>query len=314
MHGAVAEDVTDGAGEMVAADRFQRMADEFARRRLLHQDDRIELQLFALREVTLGKETDRHDVLLALAREVDRYSAHRTVHGSDVVVLEREAIAVFQPLHSMIRLQQVGRIQAVAVGVQYVEFAVAVEIHEFDTARTVGGVRPLVDGFLVERAFALIEERNDRFMLLADKGHDVRLAVAVDISNRDVNSAVPIIEDARNETRFFPVARLILQVEDLAGLAPAEGGDHEIELSIAAEIGGLHVCDATDIVQKGVRLKAALAQTAQPDHAAATGIGRPKTTEVGDENVRDAVAVEVDDLGVGWVKPFGEARVVEHPP
>ena len=47
-----------------------------------------------------------------------------------------------------------------------------------------------VDGLLAEIAVAVVEEGDDRFVLLADQGDEVRLAVAVEVDDRDVDGAV----------------------------------------------------------------------------------------------------------------------------
>jgi len=83
----------------------------------------------------------------------------------------------------MIRSQQEGGIETVAVGVQHIELAVAVEI---------------CDGY--------------------------------------VDGAVAIVEYVREETRLVPVSRLIFQVEDFAGVAPAENSHDQIEFAFTAEI------------------------------------------------------------------------------
>ena len=52
---------------------------------------------------------------------------------------------------------------------------------------------------------------------------------------------------------------------------------------------------------------------AQPDDAAAPPVGRREAAQVGDEHVGDAVAVEVDDLGVGRVRHLARAPAMPGP-
>ena len=64
--------------------------------------------------------------------------------------------------------------------------------------------------------------------------------------------------------------------------------------------------DAADTFQEGDGGEPAVTAAAQPDDAAAAGVGRPRAAEVCHDKVLDAVAVEIDDLDVTGVGQRGE--------
>src|SRR5207248_27334 len=128
--------------------------------------------------------------------------------------------------------------------------------------RSAGGPRG-VKRPLAEVPLAVTQERHERLVLLADQGDEVQVAVAVEVDHRDVDGAVPLVQHARDEPRPVPVGRLVLQVEDLPGRLPAEGGHDQVELAAAAEVGGPHVGDPADAIEQGDRLVRPVGPAAQ---------------------------------------------------
>src|SRR5262245_39811166 len=124
-------------------------------------------------------------------------------------MLEGEVAPILQDVNAVVRLQQKWRVQAVAVGVENIEFPVAVKVGELDAARSVCRVRRRVDGLLAKASLSLIDKRDDGFVLLADKGHEVELAIAVDVRDRNVNGAMAVVQHARDEVRRFPIGCLV---------------------------------------------------------------------------------------------------------
>src|SRR5262245_44835428 len=61
-------------------------------------------------------------------------------------------------------------------------------------------------------------------------------------------------------------------------------------------------------------LVAAVTEAAQPYDAAALSVGRSKIAQIGDENVLDAVAVQIDDLRVSRIEALVRTVGVEHVP
>ena len=103
------------------------------------------------------------------------------------MVLERKRPFVLQPLHAVIRLEQIRPVEHVAVGKQHVGVAVAVEIDDLDAAGAKRRMRGGEDRLRPERTIALVQIRNDRFMFLADQCHKIGPLVAIQIDNRHVN-------------------------------------------------------------------------------------------------------------------------------
>ena len=131
-----------------------------------------------------------------------------------------------------------------------------------------------VDRLLAEAAVALVEEGHNRFVLLADEGDEVGLAVAVQVADRHVNGPVPLIHGVRHEHRLRPVLRPVLQVEDLPAFAPAEDRDHQVELAVAVEVGRLHVGHAPHAFEERDGREGAVGRATQPNDAARARIGR----------------------------------------
>ena len=65
-----AQDVAGGATDVFAGDAFQRVATELAGRRLLQDNDTIQVLLLAHREDIFRQERDRDDVHDALAAKI----------------------------------------------------------------------------------------------------------------------------------------------------------------------------------------------------------------------------------------------------
>src|SRR5581483_5904096 len=76
--------------------------------------------------------------------------------------------------------------------------------------------------------------------------------------------------------------------------------------AVAGEVGGAHVGDAADVLQQRDRRVRAVLGPAQPDDAAGAVVGAREVAQAGDDDVVDAVAVEVHDLGVRAAQPAGQ--------
>jgi len=126
-----AEHVAKHAGHMVAGRRFQGVPDELARRRLLQQNNGIELLLLPLGKGLGGQEANRDNVLLAVAFQIAGNNLVDTVHRCQRMMDPGKLALswVLQPLRPMIRFQQIRLIHRIAVGIQHVRFAVAVQVH-----------------------------------------------------------------------------------------------------------------------------------------------------------------------------------------
>ena len=113
--------------------------------------------------------------------------------------------------------------------------------------------------------------------------------------------------DVGRERRLRGARRPVLEDRDLSGLAPSEGGDGEIVLAVAVEIGGLDVGDTRPAVEpEGAEL--ALAEPAEPDHGALAVIRRKELAEIGDEQILDAVAIDVGQRDVRGVRDARDDR------
>ena len=104
-----------------------------------------------------------------------------------------------------------------------------------------------------------------------------------------------------HELRVVPVGRLVLQVEDLAGLRQPKTATMRSSLpsplKSAACTSATRPTPSSRVI--GVKVPSALprSQTTLPT-GRSVGV---EAAEVGDDDVLDAVAVEIDHLGVGRV-------------
>src|SRR5581483_4551124 len=76
----------------------------------------------------------------------------------------------------------------------------------------------------------------------------------------------------------------------------------KIEFSHAPKIGCLHVSDPAYTFQKRNGRKPTIRTATEPDDATGPFIRRRCTAQIGNEDVLDAVAVEIDYLRVSWVR------------
>ena len=112
----------------------------------------------------------------------------------------------------------------------------------------------------------------------------------------------PRIELARLEHRRLPVAGLVLEQRHLAGEAPAEAADDDVEVAVAVEVGGAGIGRARQSGGDRHRDERLIAAAAEPVDGAVCMVGRLERSQVGDEEVVEAVLVEVDRLDVGGVR------------
>ena len=153
---------------------------------------------------------------------------------------------------------------------QHVEVAVGVEVGDLDARRAPVGMRRGVDDLRAEGrclAVAGVDVGHDGLELLRQHRDEVLDAVLVDVHRHRVNRARPRIDDARDERRLGVVGGVVLEHREVADLAPAEGGDGDVERAVAVEVGQLHVGDARPAVERQGLVLARL-RAAQPDDGA----------------------------------------------
>ena len=137
-------------------------------------------------------------------------------------------------------------------------------------------------------------------MLLRLQRDEIGAAVVVQVANRDIAGPGAAVQHARFEVGVRVVRGAVLQVQNRAGVVVAEHPHDQVQFAVAVEVGGLDVVHATDPLDQGERLVLAVAEAAQPDDAARGGLQRPEDAQVGDQDVEDPVAVQVDDGRMAW--------------
>ena len=99
----------------------------------------------------------------------------------------------------------------------------------------------------------------------------------------------------RRERRPAPIGRPVLENLHAAGLPIAERADEQIEIAVAVEVRGLDVGDTRQPADRE-RREPAVSQSTQPDDRALVVIARQELAEIGDEQILDAVPIEIDGL------------------
>ena len=130
-------------------------------------------------------------------------------------------------------------------------------------------------------------------MLLREQRHeiDAPVAVQIDAAARQSRPARPSITCGLNCGRAG-VGRLVDEHRDVPDFAPPERADNQIQVAVAVHVRGFHVRHS----RKAIQLHHGVAATrlpAEPRHAAPQVIARQQLTQVGDEQVFHAVAVQV---------------------
>ena len=150
-------------------------------------------------------------------------------------------------------------------------------------------------------------------MLLGEEGHEVDPPVPVEVGGRDVEGPRALVERRRDELRLLPVAGAVLEQQDPAPGEEAERGDHEIEVPVAVEVGRLHVGDAGELLGEDALLVGAVGLAPQPHHGALLVVLGHEEADVGDQQVVEAVAVEVDEGGPRRVRDLRDLAQLPGP-
>jgi hypothetical protein len=131
------------------------------------------------------------------------------------------------------------------------------------------------------------------------------MAVVVQIDGNDVDAAVPRVDDVGDELWLRVVGGFVLQDRDVSGRVVAECGNRKVGLAVLVEIAGFDVGDARPAIQPH-RAELAVPYPAQPDHGAVVVIERGEFSEVSDQQVLDAIFVEIDGRDVVGMRDAGQ--------
>src|SRR5579864_1564909 len=115
-------------------------------------------------------------------------------------------------------------------------------------------------------------------MFLANEGHEVRLAVAVEVGHWNMDRSMPVIEYLLLEFGMIPIGCVVLQENDFTRCMQTENGHNQVQLAGSTKVGGLHVGYAAHLVEQRMGREGPVFIAAQPHDLAARAIGRRKTT------------------------------------
>ncbi len=106
---------------------------------------------------------------------------------------------------------------------------------------------------------------------------------------------------------FFQSVVRFSKICTLARLPVAERADEQIEIAVAVEVRGFDIGDPRQPANPEGRV-ASVAQSAQPDDRALVVIARQELAEIGDEQIGDAVLVEIDGRGARGIRHARDER------
>ena len=218
----------------------------------------------------------------------------------------------------MVGLQKLA-VERVAIRGQHVEVTIAVEVHQLNPVRAKRRVPTGEQRLLVELEPPLVDERHDRFMILADQRHEVGPAIPIQIAHRDMNGAMAVIEFVQHKLGRPPRGACrrsaILQQQHPPRLDEAELPHHQVEIAIAIEIGWPHVGDPPQPPHQHLdrRLLPPRPFRSQQADLATVMIARLVTAQRRHHKFFHAIAVEVDRLDVGRLRQAPQHQWVRHP-
>jgi len=137
---------------------------------------------------------------------------------------------------------------------------------------------------------------------LADQGHEIGAAVAVQVVNRDVDRTRPAVDRLGLEAGTFPARRRVSQQEDLARLVVSKFGHDQVEIAVGVEVRRPHIGHPPQAVGEDDFFPRTVTWPApQPDHAASIVIAGAKTAQVGHHEIGPLIAVEIARFHVAGV-------------
>lgn len=126
-------------------------------------------------------------------------------------------------------------------------------------------MRRRIDRLHREGVSALVEEGRHGFVVLGDEVHEIGPPVLVEADHRDMNGSLTRVHLAHLEARRRPGGGAVLEEKGRSHLAPAEGRDHQVQISVLVEIRGMGVGDPQQARSECLRLEAAVGPALQPD-------------------------------------------------
>ena len=145
-------------------------------------------------------------------------------------------------------------------------------------------------------------------MLLREQRDEVHLAVVIEVDGNDVDRPGARIDRVIREDRpAWGPSSVFSMIAICPVFRHPNAATSEIVPAIAVEVGGLDVGDPRPAVEpEGAEL--AVAESAQPDDGALVVIGREELAEIGDEQILDAVLVDVGQGDVRRMRDAGDRR------
>src|SRR5690606_15923546 len=141
-----------------------------------------------------------------------------------------------------------------------------------------------------------VHESHDHLVLLCDERDQIHFAVAVQVRGHDVDRAAQVQEWMLLILRTRLLTGRVLEPEHLTYSATAENSDRNVQIAVAVEIERPRIADTAEVLLQQLLFEDAGRCLTKQEELAGECVERRKLSQVGDENVEIAVAIDVDDL------------------
>ena len=171
-------------------------------------------------------------------------------------------------------------------------------------------MRRRVDDLLVEREVPgpLVDVRDDGLVFLREQRDEVHVAVVIQVDREHMDAARRAGRSVCFVNAGWVGTAVVFSMNrDSPVFRHPNAATSEIVAAVAVEVSGFDIGDARPSVEpEGAEL--AVGESAQPDDRALVVIGREELAEIADEQILDAVLVDIGEGDVSRVRNAGDVR------
>src|SRR5213078_1985173 len=183
----------------------------------------------------VGKIARGQDIEVTISVEIRDYRLGRSIHGEKVALGKIVVAIILQDPDAVVRLENTRIVEVVAVHVQDVRFAVAVEVTHGEVHRAIyrrkAGQHLTPSGKI---ACTIIGEQDNALIALREQRHDVRKSIPCEVEDFEPYRAWRSIE------HVALIRRAILPIERQAPAVVAEFADHKVLPAMPSKVELLH--------------------------------------------------------------------------
>src|SRR2546427_10329175 len=179
----------------------------------------------------VGKIARGQDIEVTIPVEIRDCRLGRSIHGEKVALGKIVVTIIFQDPDAVVRLENTRIVEVVAVHVQDIRFAVAVEVPHGEVHRAIywrKAGQHLTPSEEIPRT--VVGVQNDSLISLREQRHDIRESIPREVDDFEPYGARRGIEN------LTPIGRAVLAIERQAPAVVAEFADHKVLPAIPGKI------------------------------------------------------------------------------